>query len=129
MFCPTPYLDEEWHYKDAKTEFIKRSIRMFDWENTNVNEKVQLFSKTILNILNNFIQHETIVCNDGNPPWFKMKEKTTAYEYFRQISDDIYRQHCLKFLQDGLNNSIKFSKGKYYNRMASKLRNTKNIFQ
>ena len=50
---------------------------MFDWEkalsNTSVNEKVAIFNRTILNILNNFIPHETIVCNDRNPPWFNVK--------------------------------------------------------
>ena len=36
----------------------------------NVNEKVSLFSNTIINILSNFIHHETIVCDDKDPPWF-----------------------------------------------------------
>ena len=58
-----------------------------------------------------------------------MKGKTTAYKYFRQNGNGAYWQHRLKFLQDRLKNSIKFSKGKYYNRMASKLQNTKKIFK
>ena len=37
---------------------------MFDWDrafvNTNVNEKVFILNKTILNILSNFIPHETL---------------------------------------------------------------------
>ena len=62
---------------------------MFDWEkvfsNISVNENVAIFNRTILNILNNFILHETTVCNDRDPPWFNdtirllIKEKTTTY--------------------------------------------------
>ena len=79
-------------YKDAKTELIRRFIAMFDWEkafsNASVDEKVAIFKRTILNILNRIIPHETIVCNDRDPPWFndkirlQIKEKMTAYKYF-----------------------------------------------
>ena len=38
--------------------------------NTSINEKVDIFNRTILNVLSNFIPHETIVYNDKDPPWF-----------------------------------------------------------
>ena len=38
--------------------------------NTSINEKGDIFNRTILNVLSNFIPHETIVCNDKDPPWF-----------------------------------------------------------
>ena len=45
---------------------IRRAISQFNWDqafsNTNVNEKVYIFSLTILNILSNFISHEYIMC-------------------------------------------------------------------
>ena len=78
----------------------------------------------ILNILNNFITYETIVCNHRDPPLFNdktkllIKEKTTVYKYFRQ---NAYWYHRLKVFQDRLNNFIESSKEKYYNRIASKL--------
>ena len=37
--------------------------------NSDVNEKVYLFNKTIKNIVSNYISHETIICNDKDPPW------------------------------------------------------------
>ena len=40
-----------------------------------VNEKVNIFNKTILNILNNFIPHEILTCDDKDPPWFNKKNK------------------------------------------------------
>ena len=42
--------------------------------NTSVNEKVFILNKTILNILSNFIPHETWV-DDKDPPWFTKKIK------------------------------------------------------
>ena len=74
---------EIWHHKDANTELIRRGINKFNWQraflNTNVNEKVDIFNSTILNILNSFIPHEFVVCDDKDVglcgSWFKMKIK------------------------------------------------------
>ena len=110
------------------THFVQKSICdpilirgiMFDrkkaFPNTSVNKKVAIFNRPILNILNNYIPHETIVCKDRDPPSFNgktrllMKEKTTGYKYFRENGNVAYWQHCLKVLQDRLNNSIDSSK-------------------
>ena len=67
IFYPPPCLGEVWHYKDVKTELIRRSVAMFAWEkgfsNTIVDKKVAIFNRTILNIVNNYIPHETIFCD------------------------------------------------------------------
>ena len=67
---------------------------MLDWGKTfsgsSFNEKVAIFNRTTLNILNNFIPHETSVRNDRDPYWFidkirlLIKEQTTGYKYFCQ---------------------------------------------
>ena len=76
---PPPYFRDVWHYQDANTDFIRRSIDMFDWDrdfvNTNVNEKGFILNKTILNILSNFIPHETLTIDGKDPPWFTKKIK------------------------------------------------------
>ena len=36
--------------------------------NIDVNEKVNLLNKTIKNIIRNYIPHETITCDDRDPP-------------------------------------------------------------
>ena len=55
---------------------------MFDWDrafvNTNVNEKVFILNKTILNILSNFIPHETVTVNDKDPTSIPKKNKTIS---------------------------------------------------
>ena len=66
---PPPYVREVWHYKDAYTELIRRAINESNWQraflNTNINEKVDIFNSTVLNILSNFIPHEVVVCDDN----------------------------------------------------------------
>ena len=84
IYYPTPYSREIWHYKQANTELIRPAITDFNWDraflNTNVNDKVSIFSNTILNILSNFIPHETIVCDDKDPPWFNRAIKSLIQE-------------------------------------------------
>ena len=80
IYYPPPYPREIWHYKQANTELIRQTITDFNWDraflNTNVNEKVSIFSNAILNILSNFLPHETIVCDDKDPPWFNRAIKS-----------------------------------------------------
>ena len=79
-----PYLREIWHYKQANRELIRRVISNFNWDraflNTNMNEKVSIFTSTAMNILSNFIPHETIVCDDKDPPWFNKAIKSLIQE-------------------------------------------------
>ena len=62
---PPPYSREVWHYREANTDLIRRAISNFNWEkafyNTNVNKKVSIFNETILNVLSNYIPHETLL--------------------------------------------------------------------
>ena len=75
---------EVWHYRDANIELIRRAINSFNWtrvfSNTSVNEKVNIFNKTILNILSNFIPHEMLTCDDEDPLWFNKKIKGIIQE-------------------------------------------------
>ena len=78
IYYPPQYYREVWYYKDAYIEFIRRGIDGFNWQkafsNKNVNEKVDTSNKTILNMLSNFIPHETMTC-DRDPPCFNKKIK------------------------------------------------------
>ena len=70
LFLP-PYFRDVWLYRDTNTDLTRRAIDMFDWHralvNTNVNEKLFILNKTILN---NFTPHETLTVDDKDPPWF-----------------------------------------------------------
>ena len=87
-----------------------QAFKEFNWErvfsNKNINEKVDIFDRTILSILSIFIPLEMIVCNDKDPPWFKnrirslIQEKNATYKIYHHNKgnpDLIYR---LQFLQE-----------------------------
>ena len=48
-------MHEVWHFKEAGTDLIESALNDFNWEsafsNTNVNEKVFIFNKSVLNVL------------------------------------------------------------------------------
>ena len=76
---PRPYEREVWYYQKANVDQIRQAISVFPLDNLfaniNVNEQVQLFTQTIQNIISNYIPHETITCDDSNPPWIDEKIK------------------------------------------------------
>ena len=133
IYYPRPYLREVWHYKEANADLIKRAISNFNWEkafsDTNINEKVSLFNKTILNILNNYIPHETIICDDKDPPWFNSRIKSLIgnkdkirknYQRFKSNSQLLSK---LNLLQEQLYLLLNKPKQNYYSKVASKLTN------
>ena len=70
---PSPYEREIWHYQKANIENIRKVIDQFPWAmrfiNIDVNEQVNLFNKIVKNIMQNYIPHETITCDNRDPPW------------------------------------------------------------
>ena len=113
---------------------LRRAINEFNWQrsflNTNVNEKVDIFNSTILNIFSNFILHISVVCDGKDPPWFNKKiraliqEKNVAFKNYRNNKGNIDLKCRLKYLQTCLNASIEVAKEKYYHNTVNKLMNT-----
>ena len=131
IFYPPPYPREIWHYKQANSELIRRAIGNFNWDraflNTNVNEKVSILTSTVMNILSNFILHETIVCDNKDPPWFNkaikslIQEENDIFKKYRKSNKNIQLVQRLRLLQEKLNSFISVSKQSYYSRMLTKL--------
>ena len=75
IYFPPSYRREVWHYNRAQGDLIQKSIALFDWDraftNLCVNDQVELFEDTLLNIFRNFIPQETIKCSHKDPPWIK----------------------------------------------------------
>ena len=65
-------------YKQANIELIRRAIDNFDWnralDNVSPNRQFSIFNDTILNVISNFIPHETIICDDTDPLKSYMKK-------------------------------------------------------
>ena len=61
VLYPSPYADMVWHDQDSNVDLIRRSINEVDWDrafvNKNVDEKVLIVNKTVLNVLSNLIPH------------------------------------------------------------------------
>ena len=70
-----------------------------------VNEKVNLFHKSVKNIILNYIPHETITCDDNNPYWTNkdirelIHEENQAYESCSQNKNNIFSLYQFEFLQ------------------------------
>ena len=103
IYYPPPYERKIWHYGKANVDHIRKAI---SFENNSVNEKVNIFNTTIKNILSNYIPHETITCDDRDPPW-----SNKSLPFLNQF----------QFLQTKLNSLIEESKEKYYVRLSKKL--------
>ena len=134
IFYPPPYERNVWHYKQANIELIRRAIDNFDWnralDNVSPNRQVSIFNDTILNIISNFIPHETIICDDRDPPWINSKIKKVIHEknkehkkYINNKSNFLLLQN-INNLQAHIKTLIDVLKQKYFSRISQKLEST-----
>ena len=68
-----------WYYNKANTDLIWRAIGMFDWDKAlrfnDADKQVAIFSDTLMNIMQNFIPNEIIICDDRDPLWINQEIK------------------------------------------------------
>ena len=134
VYYPPLYECKVWHYQEADAILIRQLIHGFNWEralsNLNVDELVTVFNRTMLNIMKNFIPHETIVCDDKDLPWFNkrikslIQEGTLLLETFQKTRKNIEITACLNNLNDHLPLLINTAKQNYYSKIVEKLQNT-----
>ena len=119
------------HYEKASADLIHRSIDQFPsdnrFSNIDANQKVHLFNQTIKNILCNFIPHETVTCDDRDPPWVNNKikalieTKNFAKKCYFQNNKDIQLFRRFQCIQNLLTATIEKSKEQFYSRISTKL--------
>ena len=90
-----------WFYEKADVELIRKVANEFDWtralSNAIVDEKVCYFTKTLLNIIHNFIPHERIICDDRDSPWInkdikkQINKKNSAYKSYCRTSSKSFK--------------------------------------
>ena len=90
IFYPPPYERHIWHYKHANTDMISKAIQGFDWDKAfldkSAEEKASILTKTLLNIMSNFIPNEIVTTDDRDSPWINNKIKSlikNKTEYFK----------------------------------------------
>ena len=131
IFYPPPY---ERNVKQSNIELIRRAIDNFDWnralDNVSPNGQVSVFNNTILNIISNFIPHETIIRDDRDPPWINSKIRKVMHEknkehkkYINNRSNFLLLQN-INNLQAQIKTLIDISKQSYFSRMSQKLEST-----
>ena len=79
--------------------------------------------------MKNFIPHETIVCDDKDPPWFNKRIKSliqegTLLETFRKNRNNVEIITCFNSPKDRLALLISSVKQNYYSKIVEKLQNT-----
>ena len=131
VIYPPTYEREVWHFKRAQTNLIRRSINNFDWDlalnNLSTNEQVEIFTSTILNILRNFIPHETVKIKSKDPPWMNNEIKSALRRknrLYKKLSSGVgSNQTKVKFEEatDLVCNLISTSKSAYYTNIGEKL--------
>ena len=86
-----------------------------------------MFNKTIKNIMSNYIPHETIICDDRDPPWINkdikqlILDKNHAYKSYIRNDKSLQFFNQFQFLQTRLSSLIEESKNQYYTRLSHKL--------
>ena len=119
-----PYERTIFHYSQPNVDHIQQAINLFDWENiflnTDVDDQVSIFSNTLLNILNNYIPHETKICDNRDPPWMTTKlknsfpKKNKLYSHIKKRNYSSLNKQLLPSLQQHLNKLIENAKNKYF---------------
>ena len=108
---------------EKQTENIRKVIDQFPWAmrftNIDVNERVNLYNKTIKNIILNYIPHETIPCDDRDLPWINkgikglIHEKKQVFKSYRRHKINTSSLYQFELLQSKLNSLIEKSKLNY----------------
>ena len=135
IYYPPPYERDVWHYQKANVDQIRQAIIEFPWgnrfPNINLNEQVQLFTQTFQNIISNYISHETITCDDRNPPWIDEKikklvlHKNRGFNAYSRDKNNTDLFNKIPSLQAHLKTSTEESKQNYYSRLSNKLLDSK----
>ena len=70
--------------KQSYIDLIRQAIDNFDWNralsNASPNRQVSVFYDTMLNIVSNFVPHETIIFDNRDPPRINSKIKKVVNE-------------------------------------------------
>ena len=130
---PPPYERLVWNYSKADITSIQKSASQFNWENSfmylTLDEKIDLFNSTLLNIFSNYCPSKTIACDDSEPPWLSddiktmIKEKDNAFIQYQRSSKNILETETFKEIVHTLTEQIEKAKINYYSNLSEQLNN------
>ena len=106
-----------------KKLFGVMKVHILNVPNVNVDEKVYFITKTLLNIILNLILHETIICDDRDPPWINNEIKMFVFE--KNLAFKSYccsNRNMLLFKKfKAFHMPIEELKEKYYTKLSSRI--------
>ena len=99
IHTPPAYERKVWHFNRANVNAIKKSMTNFPWLqhlslNRDPNWQVKTFTNTILNIMANFVPHETKNIIPRDSPWITKQLKTMLNRKNRLFRN--YKRHGYK---------------------------------
>ena len=110
------------------------AIANYNWEkafhNIDVNKKVLLLDENVLNIIHNFIPHQTVIFDNRNPSWITspikkaINDENLVFKRFVKNKGSVSNNSNLKkfnFLQKNLSSLIETSKQEYFSKIAKNL--------
>ena len=109
---------------------ISKAIQGFDWDKAfldkSTEEKASILTKTILNIMSNFIPNEVVTTGNRDSPWINNKIKSlikNKNEYFKNCvkPNNSGSVRYFEHIQGTFRTSIEISKQKYYFNFSRKL--------
>ena len=124
IYYPPPYEITVWYYNRVNADLIWGAIDLFDWDYVkvlhfdDVDKQGAIFSDTLMNIMQNFVPNETIICDNRDPPWTNkeikqlIEHKNQFYKQFIQSNKTLLYINQFKTLQDELGFLIEKSKKK-----------------
>ena len=91
-----PYIRKIGNYNRAETNLINCAIENCDCPSLflgrSVHQQVEIFNKTLLNILHNYIPNKFISCDDKDLPWINEEIKTLIHR--KKFSVSVTEKIC-----------------------------------
>ena len=99
------------------------------FENTKIaiNDQVELFNNTLINIFGNFIPHKSIKCSYRDPPWLNkdiknaLRHKNRIYKRYISGGRKQEDESCLREMSELVSNLITNAKSSYFTNLGKRL--------
>ena len=92
IYYPPPYERTVWYYNRANADLIRKAVNLFDWDKAlrinDMDKQVALFSNILMNIMQNFLPNETIICDPRDAPCINKEIKQLTeqkYQFYKRF--------------------------------------------
>ena len=129
--CPPKYKRKIYNYSIADTGSIKNHMHDINWnllfQNKTSDEMVSIFTESFQNLIEEYIPHKIVTCNDRDAPWITPNVKCAIIRnkrVYKKWIKDGKAANCfehVKHVQKETESVIREAKKKHIDRISSKL--------